>query len=86
MSNIDKDIIKKMARLPLSKETEIAAVIRASLKDLPLETAEIEAAWKKFQAIGKEIGVEMPERLSDYRKIAYIKLSVAKRLQNATRT
>lgn len=79
-----KDVVKKMASLPLMQETEIATIVGVLLKNETPTQEQISKAWKQFQVLGESIGVVLQD-LSDAKKIALIKKSVSLRLEQATR-
>lgn len=79
-----KDVVKKMASLPLMQETEIATLVGVLLKHETPTQEQISKAWKQFQILGESIGVVLQD-LSDAKKIALIKKSVSLRLEQATR-
>lgn len=79
-----KDVVKKMASLPLMQEAEIATLVGVLLKNETPTQEQISKAWKQFQVLGKSIGVVLQD-LSDAKKIALIKKSVSLRLEQTTR-
>lgn len=79
-----KDVVKKMASLPLMQEAEIATLVGVLLKNETPTQEQISKAWKQFQVLGKSIGVVLQD-LSDTQKIALIKKSVSLRLEQTTR-